>query len=91
MLWSDPVAEPGLQINEARGVGLTFGPDVTQVGTFSGSERYYTFKHCVIDPLAHLGSFPSPIITPYHPIISLRLSRPELLGAQLAVAHHPIA
>lgn len=32
VLWSDPVVEPGLQINDARGVGLTFGPDVTQVG-----------------------------------------------------------
>ena len=31
VLWSDPVADPGLKVNEARGVGLTFGPDVTQV------------------------------------------------------------
>lgn len=31
VLWSDPVAEPGLQPNTARGVGLIFGPDVTQV------------------------------------------------------------
>ena len=31
VLWSDPVAEPGLQANTARGVGLIFGPDVTQV------------------------------------------------------------
>lgn len=31
VLWSDPVMEPGLRENEQRGVGLTFGPDVTQV------------------------------------------------------------
>ena len=31
VLWSDPVAEPGLHSNTARGVGLIFGPDVTQV------------------------------------------------------------
>jgi len=30
VLWSDPVAAPGMQTNDARGVGLTFGPDVTQ-------------------------------------------------------------
>ena len=32
VLWSDPVAEPGLRANAARGVGLIFGPDITQVG-----------------------------------------------------------
>ena len=31
VLWSDPMATPGLVENEARGVGLLFGPDVTQV------------------------------------------------------------
>lgn len=31
VLWSDPAKEPGLVENEARGVGLLFGPDVTQV------------------------------------------------------------
>ena len=31
VLWSDPVADPGLRSNTARGVGLIFGPDVTQV------------------------------------------------------------
>ena len=30
VLWSDPAAEPGLALNEGRGVGLAFGPDVTQ-------------------------------------------------------------
>lgn len=30
VLWSDPAPEPGLVENEARGVGLLFGPDVTQ-------------------------------------------------------------
>jgi len=33
VLWSDPAPEPGLVENEARGVGLLFGPDVTQVAT----------------------------------------------------------
>ena len=31
VLWSDPSSEPGLMENEARGVGLLFGPDITQV------------------------------------------------------------
>lgn len=31
VMWSDPVAEPGLRTNDARGVGLVFGPDATQV------------------------------------------------------------
>jgi len=35
VLWSDPAPEPGLVENEARGVGLLFGPDVTQVATAS--------------------------------------------------------
>ncbi|KXZ48137.1 hypothetical protein GPECTOR_30g233 [Gonium pectorale] len=30
VLWSDPVAAPGLRENDARGVGLVFGPDVTE-------------------------------------------------------------
>lgn len=30
VLWSDPAAQPGLVLNDARGVGLLFGPDVTQ-------------------------------------------------------------
>ena len=34
VLWSDPVLEEGLQENELRGVGVIFGPDVTQVRVF---------------------------------------------------------
>ncbi|PSC75899.1 Serine threonine-phosphatase 7 [Micractinium conductrix] len=30
VLWSDPVGEPGFQPNVARGVGMVFGPDVTE-------------------------------------------------------------
>ncbi|KAL4428044.1 hypothetical protein ABPG75_002133 [Micractinium tetrahymenae] len=30
VLWSDPVGEPGFQPNLARGVGMVFGPDVTE-------------------------------------------------------------
>ncbi|CAL8460824.1 g355 [Coccomyxa elongata] len=30
VLWSDPVAEPGLCTNDSRGVGLIFGPEITQ-------------------------------------------------------------
>ncbi|KAK9810288.1 hypothetical protein WJX72_008052 [[Myrmecia] bisecta] len=30
VLWSDPVATPGVTVNDARGVGLIFGPDVTK-------------------------------------------------------------
>lgn len=29
VLWSDPVATPGFQLNTSRGVGMVFGPDVT--------------------------------------------------------------
>lgn len=32
VLWSDPVNEPGFQLNVGRGVGMIFGPDVTEVG-----------------------------------------------------------
>ena len=31
VLWSDPVADPGLELNEQRGVGTVFGPDITEV------------------------------------------------------------
>ncbi|EFJ50937.1 hypothetical protein VOLCADRAFT_103728 [Volvox carteri f. nagariensis] len=30
VLWSDPVAAPGFFENDARGVGLVFGPDITE-------------------------------------------------------------
>lgn len=33
VMWSDPSAEAGLRLNDARGVGIVFGADVTQVGT----------------------------------------------------------
>lgn len=29
VLWSDPVNDPGIRANEARGCGTVFGPDVT--------------------------------------------------------------
>lgn len=29
VLWSDPVNDPGIRVNEARGCGTIFGPDVT--------------------------------------------------------------
>lgn len=29
VLWSDPVNDPGIKVNEARGCGTIFGPDVT--------------------------------------------------------------
>ncbi len=35
VLWSDPVAEPGLCTNDSRGVGLIFGPEITQVPLLS--------------------------------------------------------
>jgi hypothetical protein len=31
-LWSDPVLDSGFRPNDARGVGMCFGPDVTEVG-----------------------------------------------------------
>jgi serine/threonine-protein phosphatase 5 len=36
VLWSDPVGEPGFHLNVARGVGMCFGPDVTEVGSCLG-------------------------------------------------------
>ena len=31
LLWSDPVLQPGLELNaDRRGVGTIFGPDITQ-------------------------------------------------------------
>jgi hypothetical protein len=33
VMWSDPSAEAGLRLNDARGVGIVFGADVTQVGS----------------------------------------------------------
>lgn len=33
VLWSDPVMEPGLRMNETRGVGTVFGPDITEVNS----------------------------------------------------------
>ena len=53
ILWSDPVAEPGMQANDTRGVGLTFGPDVTQVkvnlGNWDGSTARLLFELTCID------------------------------------------
>jgi serine/threonine-protein phosphatase 5 len=37
VLWSDPVAVPGLHLNVSRGVGVVFGPDITQVGNLCGN------------------------------------------------------
>jgi hypothetical protein len=31
VLWSDPTSTPGFQFNASRGIGMTFGPDVTEV------------------------------------------------------------
>ncbi|GBG93016.1 hypothetical protein CBR_g58154 [Chara braunii] len=30
ILWSDPSSEPGLKPNDGRGIGLLFGPDITE-------------------------------------------------------------
>eukprot|EP01025_Chloroclados_australasicus_P054129 TRINITY_DN6412_c2_g1_i4.p1 TRINITY_DN6412_c2_g1~~TRINITY_DN6412_c2_g1_i4.p1 ORF type:complete len:391 (-),score=26.49 TRINITY_DN6412_c2_g1_i4:80-1201(-) len=30
VLWSDPMSDPGMQNNDSRGVGVLFGPDITQ-------------------------------------------------------------
>ena len=43
VLWSDPAPGPGLVENEARGVGLLFGPDVTQVAL---AALCTTMHHC---------------------------------------------
>ena len=33
VLWSDPTSTPGFEFNISRGIGMTFGPDVTEVCT----------------------------------------------------------
>ena len=37
VLWSDPVVEEGLCLNSSRGVGVIFGPDVTQASLLLGT------------------------------------------------------
>jgi len=45
VLWSDPAAEPGLALNEGRGVGLTFGPDVTAAFLAASNLRLVLRSH----------------------------------------------
>ena len=33
VLWSDPVLDPGIKLNDQRGIGVVFGPDITEVST----------------------------------------------------------
>ena len=33
VLWSDPTSTLGFEFNISRGIGMTFGPDVTEVRT----------------------------------------------------------
>jgi hypothetical protein len=33
LLWGDPVPTNGLKTNVQRGIGLKFGPDITEVGS----------------------------------------------------------
>ncbi|KAK9839890.1 hypothetical protein WJX84_007689 [Apatococcus fuscideae] len=47
VLWSDPVADPGLELNEQRGVGTVFGPDVT--------ERFLAENHLGLILRSHEG------------------------------------
>jgi len=40
VLWSDPAAEPGVQLGARPGdVGIRFGPDITEVGCVMLCER----------------------------------------------------
>ena len=41
VLWSDPVGDPGFQPNVARGVGMCFGPDITEVGRMGAAVLYW--------------------------------------------------
>lgn len=45
--WSDPVAEPGLRRNVARGVGLVFGPDVTEVIHVLANDTLNVGRECI--------------------------------------------
>lgn len=45
VLWSDPVREPGLRTNAVRGVGLVFGPDITEVPFFILTPQEITTEH----------------------------------------------
>ncbi len=48
VMWSDPIALPGLDANVERSVGLIFGPDITQVSAlprlFLERERGTSFR-----------------------------------------------
>ena len=47
VLWSDPVLDPGIKLNDQRGIGVVFGPDITEVSTLT--RRSWQ----VIDHLCH--------------------------------------
>ncbi|GIL70676.1 hypothetical protein Vretifemale_1400 [Volvox reticuliferus] len=45
VLWSDPIAAPGLFENDARGVGLIFGPDITEAFLTANGLRLIIRSH----------------------------------------------
>ncbi|KAK9814926.1 hypothetical protein WJX73_002193 [Symbiochloris irregularis] len=45
ILWSDPVATPGMRLNKFRGVGLVFGPDITEAFLAANNLRLIIRSH----------------------------------------------
>jgi serine/threonine-protein phosphatase 5 len=62
VLWSDPVTEPGFQENEARGIGMTFGPDITEVSGWALSAELQRGSEVGAGRLEELGAK----LTPRH-------------------------
>jgi len=56
VLWSDPVGERGFQPNVARGVGMCFGPDVTEVCWGGGAALPVVAAAVVVVAVAVLGN-----------------------------------
>lgn len=50
--WSDPVLEPGIHINTVRGVGLVFGPDITQVCPQVSGRMHCAVGHTLVQLIA---------------------------------------
>ncbi len=80
VMWSDPVAEPGLRTNDARGVGLVFGPDATQVRlsdevcTLVSHLLSYAPQTVFCALVSHLRSYATPSVLIFTYLAAQRMS-----------------
>ena len=70
VMWSDPSAEPGLQMNDSRGVGVVFGADVTEVRRRCGVRLVFP------DNLATVGRQDALLCCAMLALIGIDLCRP---------------